>query len=110
MSKHTELNEALVTKITNTAAGLFPSFGGGSVSPDNPVSHALKDAPAMFAAGVDVSAVVRLTLIMSGQPDLLAACRAALEAATVKVGSMQIRDAQEKIIAQLRTAIAKATT
>ncbi len=71
MTEHTEPNEVLVTKITNVASGIFPSFGGGNVSPDNPVSHALKNAPAMFAAGVDISAVVRLTLIMSGQPDLL---------------------------------------
>ncbi len=75
--KKTEPNEALVTKITNTAAGIFPSFGGGRVSDNNPIAHALKDAQAMFAAGVDISAVVRLTLIMSAQPDLLAACEKA---------------------------------
>ena len=76
MSKRPEPNEVLVAKITKTAAGLFPSFGGGKVRKQNPVSHALKDAPAMFAAGVDISAVVRLTLIMSGQPEQLKACKA----------------------------------
>ena len=76
MSKRPEPDEVIIAKITKTAAGLFPSFGGGKVSAGNPVSHALKDAPPMFAAGVDISAVVRLTLIMSGQPGLLKACKA----------------------------------
>jgi hypothetical protein len=38
----------------------FPSFGGGTVrSANNPISHALQDKPPMFAAGVDITAVVK---------------------------------------------------
>lgn len=68
--------EQLITRITNKAAEIFPSFGGGQDSKDgNPIATACKDAPAMFALGVDISAAVRLTLQMSAQPDLLEACR-----------------------------------
>lgn len=39
----------------------FRSFGGGEdvKTSYNPIAHALKDEPAQFAAGVDISDVVR---------------------------------------------------
>ncbi len=48
--------------VTAAIAERFRSFGGGNVSPDNIVSHALKDDPAMFAAGVDIKEVVEATI------------------------------------------------
>ena len=49
--------------IVEIIASEFRSFGGGVVrSPDNPLSHALRDAPAQFAAGVDIADVVRRVL------------------------------------------------
>lgn len=41
----------------------FRTFGGGSVSNDNPISAAMKDRPAVFAAGVDVMDVVEFVSI-----------------------------------------------
>ena len=73
-----ERNEKLIAKITSEATIVFPSFGGGFSTEGNPIAAALKDAPPMFAAGVDISAVVRLTLKMAGHSDLLAACKAAV--------------------------------
>ncbi len=109
MSKRKEPNEVLVTKITNTAAGLFSSFGGGQVTEGNPVSHALKDAPPMFAAGVDISAVVRLTLIMSGQPDLLEACKL-MQAALTEYHLRGIKKRYSLCVAAMGKAITKATS
>ena len=44
----------------------FPSFGGGTVrSANNPIVHALQDNPPMFAAGVDIAAVVKRTRELS---------------------------------------------
>jgi hypothetical protein len=38
----------------------FPSFGGGVVGAgDNPISHALRNKPPMFASGVDIATVVK---------------------------------------------------
>ena len=48
--------------ITDLASRRFRSFGGGSVSPDNPISHALKDRPPQFAAGVDIQKVVEFVV------------------------------------------------
>ena len=63
------IDERLVSRITKEAASMFPSFGGGSIEDlSNPISCALKDAPAMFAAGVDISGVVRLVLQMATAP------------------------------------------
>lgn len=57
-----KVDEKLVTKITKKLAETFPSFGGGQDGDFNPIAKALKDAPPMFAAGVDISAVVRIML------------------------------------------------
>lgn len=44
----------------------FRTFGGGIVgNADNPLSHALKDKPLQFAAGVDVREVIRLVLALA---------------------------------------------
>lgn len=40
----------------------FPSFGGGRASDNNPISMALKDESAVFAAGVDIKKVVKRVL------------------------------------------------
>lgn len=40
----------------------FRCFGGGRVSDSNPVAHWTKDAPPMFAMGVDVADVVRFVI------------------------------------------------
>ena len=46
--------EDIVTIITSE----FRSFGGGNVNTDNPISIALQNQPACFAAGVDICDVV----------------------------------------------------
>lgn len=43
-------------------AANFRSFGGGKLTRDNPLSHALQDGPPVFAAGVDVREVVEFVL------------------------------------------------
>jgi len=44
----------------------FSSFGGGTVRSANyPIVHALQDNPPMFAAGVDIAAVVKRTRELS---------------------------------------------
>lgn len=68
LTKH----EDLVAKITKEAASIFPSFGGGKADNTNPISVGVKDAPAMFALGVDISAMVRLTLQIAKYPELKA--------------------------------------
>lgn len=40
----------------------FRTFGGGQDSEFNPLTHALKDKPLQFAAGVDVKEVVEFIL------------------------------------------------
>ena len=62
------IREKLVAKITKEAAETFTSFGGGQDSDCDPIARALKDSPPMFAAGVDISAVVRLVLQMAKEP------------------------------------------
>ena len=47
-----------IDRVTAIVAKRFRCFGGGNVSPDNVISHALKDGPAVFAAGVDIKEVV----------------------------------------------------
>ncbi len=49
-------------EIVRALAAKFPSFGGGKDSDTNPIAHALKNRPAMFAAGVDIEKVVRFVL------------------------------------------------
>ena len=48
--------------ITRGLANRFPSFGGGWVTPGNPISAALRDVPPCFAAGVDIREVVDYVL------------------------------------------------
>lgn len=48
--------------ITNDVARQFRCFGGGRITPGNPLSAALADGPAQFAAGVDVADVVAFVL------------------------------------------------
>ena len=48
--------------ITALVAANFRSFGGGRGSKYNPISEALKDSPASFAAGVDIQEVVDFIL------------------------------------------------
>ncbi len=50
-----EIEDQVVAAVTER----FRTFGGGRVSPSNPISHALRDEPPQFAAGVDVREVVR---------------------------------------------------
>ncbi len=62
-----ETEEDVVKMITAE----FRTFGGGQVSSSNPLSAALKDNDPAFAAGVDVSEVVRrvieLNRVIEGQ-------------------------------------------
>lgn len=44
--------------LTEACRRRFRSFGGGHVTPGNPVSFALVDSPSQFAAGVDIRDVV----------------------------------------------------
>lgn len=62
------LDEEQVSEITAEIGVRFRTFGGGVVGNcDNPISHALKDRPVMFAAGVDVAEVVRTVLSIAGR-------------------------------------------
>lgn len=54
--------EQEVERITEAVARRFRTFGGGKVTPGNPLSAALKDAAPQFAAGVDVREVVCFVL------------------------------------------------
>lgn len=54
--------ETRLQKIVRLTAKRFPSFGGGKISAGNPISHALKNAPPTFAAGVDIEQVVSFVL------------------------------------------------
>jgi hypothetical protein len=51
-----------VDEITKLCAHSFRSFGGGRGSTSNPIAAALQNEPAQFAAGVDISDVVRFVL------------------------------------------------
>ena len=59
-----ELDEKKVRQIVWATAEEFPSSGGGRDSDTNPITHALKDRPLLFAAGVDIERVVRFVLSM----------------------------------------------
>jgi hypothetical protein len=50
--------DQIVEKVTTN----FRTFGGGYVTPGNPISSALANHPASFAAGVDVREVVEFIL------------------------------------------------
>jgi hypothetical protein len=72
--------EKLIAKITKEATKEFASFGSGQDSSVNPISHALKDRKPMFAMGVDIQAVVKRILEMSGHNELVKIKKAAYEA------------------------------
>jgi hypothetical protein len=40
----------------------FPTFGGGEITPGNPVSYALKDEEPQFAAGIEIGHVIDILL------------------------------------------------
>jgi hypothetical protein len=60
----------LLDRITTGAAKNFRSFGGGSVTAGNPISEAMKDRPAVFAAGVDIREVVEFVVQYIRMPTL----------------------------------------
>lgn len=51
-----------VNTLVNKVGQQFRTFGGGRDSEYNPITHALKDQPPSFAAGVDVREVVEFVL------------------------------------------------
>jgi len=51
--------------IADIIAAEFRTFGGGRVVMGNPISHALKDTPASFGAGVSVKDVVDRVIALS---------------------------------------------
>lgn len=54
-------------EIVDAISENFNSFGGKSnLVAGNPLSHILKDKPAVFAAGVDIKAVVNFVLERTG--------------------------------------------
>lgn len=48
----------IVAHLVQHVAACFRCFGGGHVTDGNPISHALKDTPPSFAAGVSVQEVI----------------------------------------------------
>lgn len=56
------MNDEEVTEIVNAIVKNFRCFGGGQGTAGNPIAHALKDRPPVFAAGVDVEDVVRFVI------------------------------------------------
>jgi hypothetical protein len=54
--------ETHIQKIVRLAAKQFASFGGGKLTPGNPISAALADQRPVFAGGVDIEQVVRFVL------------------------------------------------
>ena len=52
----------VVNSITAKVRKEFRCFGGGFYHPGDPISIALAEKPAAFAAGVDVAEVVRFVL------------------------------------------------
>lgn len=58
----------LYLKVTTDVASCFPSFGGGKDGGGyNPLADALKDKNPMFAAGVDIRAVVAFIALKSNE-------------------------------------------
>lgn len=54
-------------EIVNAVAESFTCFGKGSqLAQGNPIAHVLKDKPPVFAAGVEVKAVVQFVLERAG--------------------------------------------
>lgn len=51
-----------IEEIAGHVAAAFRTFGGGKVTFGNPISHALRDEPPAFAAGVSVRDVVEFVL------------------------------------------------
>ena len=64
-TKHVRVRKQVVDEITCDIASRFRCFGRGStpVITGNPISIALKDEPAQFAAGVDVASVVEQVIV-----------------------------------------------
>jgi hypothetical protein len=61
----TILSQKRIDEIVQKVTQNFRTFGGGDSSNSatwNPVSAALKDKPAQFAAGVDVQEVVKFVI------------------------------------------------
>ncbi len=56
------MTDKKVKELTAKVRQNFRCFGGGLYNPNNPISAALADKPAQFAAGVDVEEVVRFIL------------------------------------------------
>lgn len=64
------VSEKTVTEITAMCCATFRSFGGGAIkasSLNNPIALAMANSPAQFAAGVDISEVVRFVLAQSAK-------------------------------------------
>ena len=56
------MTESEINAIVHYVASRTNTFGGGRVTEGNPLSHALKDHPPSFAAGVPVRDVVSVVL------------------------------------------------
>jgi len=57
-----EVSDVHIGSIVKELSEKFPSFGGGKVTHNNPISHALQNKSAMFAAGVNIESVVTTIL------------------------------------------------
>ena len=60
--KTKRITETVIADITAKCRSNFRSFGGGTYTPDNPLSIALAGGRPSFAAGVDIEEVVRYVL------------------------------------------------
>jgi hypothetical protein len=56
------MNDADIKQLVALTSKAFNTFGRGSTSEFNPLTHYLADKPPMFAMGVDVEQVVRFVL------------------------------------------------
>ncbi len=63
--------QEILQEIVEDTGKHFRTFGGGRVTPNNPISIALKDGPLEFSAGVDVKEVVMAVLLLAHKKDLL---------------------------------------
>lgn len=56
------INDKIIDEVVASCRDKFRSFGGGMVDRSNPISMAMADEPAAFAAGVDIREVVNHVL------------------------------------------------
>jgi hypothetical protein len=64
-----DLDQEQIERYVSKCRNAFRAFGGGRITPGNPISHALANDPPSFAAGVDIHQVVSFILALKAIDD-----------------------------------------